>query len=300
MAMSPWHAAVHDYEGYLEYEVGLTPSSVRNYVGTLHGPIARFLGTECPQVLDAPGALCSHHVLRFFDWAHHRGWKGSTINHHLAIWRVFVRWMVYDGGWGVEWNVLDLAGPVRYRTPEAAVWTLDEAQRFLEAVARLSDRPVHDAALFTLFLSTGLRLFEALSLAWPDIEWSAGRIRVRGKGQKERFVPLVERAAACLRAYQQASPHASGPVFLGPEGSPVGRDYVMDRFQRFAGAAGLHRQGLTLHKLRHTALTLLMDAGLDVYMVKEVAGHSSLSTTGRYLHVSTVELVKRYRAVCPF
>jgi site-specific recombinase XerD len=298
--MQSWHAAVHEYQGYLEYEVGLTPSSVRDYAGTLNGPIARFLRAECPQLLDAPGALCRRHIIRFFDWAQHRGWKGSTINHHLAIWRVFVRWMVYDGAWGVEWNVLDLAAPVRYRAPEPAVWTLDEALSFLATVADLSDRPVQDAALFTLFLTSGLRLFEALSLVWPDIEWHARRIRVRGKGQKERFVPLVERAAACLRAYQQISPEASGRVFLGPEGFPVGRDYVTDRFQRFAAAAGLHRQGLTLHKLRHTALTLLMDAGLDVYMVKEVAGHSSLSTTGRYLHVSTVELVKRYRAVTPF
>jgi site-specific recombinase XerC len=295
-----WHRALSAYHLYLEQEAGLTPATVQNYLEALRAPVAAFLLAENPALLVEPGKLTPEQVTRFVEWARRRGYQGSTINHHLTVWRGFLRWMGYDGNWGVYQNALELAEPVRYRAPEQAVWTLDEAMHFLDTVAAVSDRPALDHALFTVFLTTGLRLFEVLALRWEHVQWEAARLWVRGKGQKERFVPLIDRATVSLERYRGAESPTTGPVFVRQNGVPCGRDYVIGRFRRFSKQAGLDGKGLTVHQLRHTALTLLIQAGVDVYTVKEVAGHASLNTTGTYLHLHGPNLVARFRAASPF
>jgi site-specific recombinase XerD len=299
-AIETWNEAVSAFVRYLETEVGLLPTTVSSYQDTLRVSVGAFLTDEAPDLLARPGNLRPDHAARFIGWGREQGWKGSTINHHLIVWRVFIRWMVYDGSWGVDRNLLEWVERVRYRTPERPVWTLAQAQHFLATVEAVSDNPALDVAMFGVFLTTGLRLFEVLGLEWERVDYEGRRIRVRGKGSKERVVPLVEWMVGHLVAYQGRERRSTGRVFRRPDGTPCGREYAKSRLQRFAAAAGLTQERQSLHQLRHTALTLLIEAGVDVYTVKEMAGHASLNTTGHYLHLAGHDLVARYRAVAPF
>ena len=299
-AIQKWNEAVSAFTRYLETEVGLLPASVSSYQETLRGPVAAYLQGEAPELLSDRGSLHPDHAARFIAWGREHGWKGSTINHHLIVWRVVMRWMIYDESWGVERNVLDWILRVRYRTPERPVWTLGEALLFLATIEAVSDNPARDGALFGVFLTTGRRLFEVLALQWEHVDFDGRRIRVRGKGAKERVVPLVERTVGYLKAYQARQGGSTGLVFRRGNGKPCSRDYTQSRFRRFAAAAGLDEKKLSLHQLRHTALTLLIEAGVDVYTIKELAGHASLNTTGHYLHLAGTDLVSRFRAVAPF
>jgi site-specific recombinase XerD len=163
--------------------------------------------------------------------------------------------------------------------------------------------PARDEALLETIYSCGLRVSELCGLRVEDIDWSEQTVRVRGKGRKERIVPMGEPALAGIQKYWQLLPRrpaATEPVFLRSEkqSKPMLPRVLQRRLKEYLAFAGLDPH-LTPHKLRHSYATHLLDAGADLRSVQELLGHAHLITTQVYTHVSTERLKKVYDEAHP-
>jgi integrase/recombinase XerC len=161
-----------------------------------------------------------------------------------------------------------------------------------------------DVAVLETIYSCGLRVSELCGLRADDIDEGQQWVRVRGKGRKERMVPIGLPALAAIRRYwdelRPQPPTGSAPVFLTHKTrpAPLAPHELQRRLKKHLMAAGLDPQ-LTPHKLRHSYATHLLDAGADLRSVQELLGHAHLTTTQIYTHVTTVRLKKAYDAAHP-
>lgn len=160
-----------------------------------------------------------------------------------------------------------------------------------------------DVAILETIYSCGLRISEVCALQAQDIDWVGKSVRARGKGKKERLIPIGDPALAAIRAYWQLLPHAASgdsPAFLAR--SPVPRAVspreLQLRLKKYLAIAGLDPQ-ITPHKLRHSYATHLLDAGADLRSVQELLGHAHLATTQVYTHVTTERLKQAYDQAHP-
>ncbi|MDT8435457.1 MAG: tyrosine-type recombinase/integrase [Gemmatimonadota bacterium] len=153
-----------------------------------------------------------------------------------------------------------------------------------------------DRAILELFYSSGLRLAELQGLDLADLDLAARRVRVRGKGRKERIVPVGERAARAIAA--GIGDRREGPLFLSARGRRLSRRQIQRIVRRWLETAS-RGAGLSVHSLRHSFATHLLDAGADLMAVKELLGHASLSTTRVYTHTSRRRLIETYRLAHP-
>jgi integrase/recombinase XerC len=174
---------------------------------------------------------------------------------------------------------------------------------------RPAGRPVsvvgryRDVAILETIYSCGLRISELCGLEAADIDWNERLVRVRGKGRKERFVPIGEPALKAIETYWAMLPQRPAghtKVFLSEKRrpTPLNSCRLTRQFKRYLATAGLD-PSLTPHKLRHSYATHLLDAGADLRAVQELLGHAHLATTQVYTHVTTERLKKAYDAAHP-
>ena len=164
--------------------------------------------------------------------------------------------------------------------------------------------PTRDLAILELFYSTGIRLSELCGVNLEDLDLLADQVKVRGKGRKERIVPVGSRAVLALRRYL----NLREPV-VGRPGTDRRAVFVSRRGKRLAPRGiqrivhgmleGIGGDGLRVHSLRHTFATHMLDAGADLRAVQELLGHASLSTTQIYTHTSVERLKKVYHQAHP-
>jgi integrase/recombinase XerC len=160
-----------------------------------------------------------------------------------------------------------------------------------------------DIAVLETIYSCGLRISELCGLRVEDIDWSEQIVRVRGKGKKERLVPIGQPALEAIDNYWRALPQTPAglyPVFCSDtkKSGPLSPLQLSRRLKNYLAIAGLDPK-LTPHKLRHSYATHLLDAGADLRSVQELLGHAHLITTQVYTHVTTERLKKAYDAAHP-
>jgi integrase/recombinase XerC len=174
----------------------------------------------------------------------------------------------------------------------------DEAAALVDARGLAGDARARDVAILEMLYATGLRVSELAGLDLDAIDREARTVRVLGKGSKERMVPYGAPAARALDAYLARRATHRGPVFVNARGGRLSPRSIHTIVRRAARAAGVTRR-VSPHTLRHTFATHLLDRGADLRMIQELLGHSRLSTTQRYTHVSTAQLLKTYDAAHP-
>ncbi len=178
---------------------------------------------------------------------------------------------------------------------------------FATAEARAAaDDPaaVRDLAILELFYSSGLRLSELVGVDLHDLDLLSDQVKVRGKGRKERLVPVGSRASRALRRYLEAREVWAGrvgadraAVFLGRRGRRLSPRMVQRIVHRALDGVG--GEALKVHSLRHSFATHMLDAGADLRAVQELLGHASLNTTQIYTHTSVERLKKVYQQAHP-
>jgi len=193
---------------------------------------------------------------------------------------------------------------------------VDEVARLLDAAGPTGAPdpaqdagPIRSRALLELLYAAGLRVSEATGLDADDVDLDAATVRVIGKGDKERLLPVGEVAIDWLRRYETAvrpallalhavPAHRGGPVFLGNRGRRLTRQQAWDAVKRAAAAAGLAGRA-TPHTLRHSFATHLLEGGADLRIVQELLGHASISTTQIYTHLTGERIREVYARAHP-
>ncbi len=269
------------------------------------GDLARFqsflsdhTGTSAP----APETIGKSDVRAFLHHLHREGFSRRTIARRFAAVRSFFHFLCREG--------IVTSNPCVYLTTPK--WDrhlprfLDRSQ--VEALLGQPDRGqvlgLRDAVILELLYGAGMRLSELVGLDLGAIELTEERIRVIGKGDKERIVPLGGQALSALASYLEARPllikrerEDTAALLLNQHGRRLtgrGVQYILGRY-----GLRISQQGLTPHVLRHTTATHLLDAGADLLAVKELLGHERLSTTQVYTHVALDRLKKAYEEAHP-
>ena len=238
-----------------------------------------------------------------------RGLSKRSMARSLSAVRSFYRWLHRN-------EVVD-ANPARaVGTPKLEKYLpgyLDRSQvelLFQAAAARAMEgrfADVRNLAILELFYSTGIRLSELAGVGTGDLDLVSQQVKVRGKGRKERIIPLGDHAALALRNYEAKrdellraiGPKADrGAFFLNPRGRRLGVRGIQNAVTKLLDLVD-EDAGLTTHSLRHTFATHLLDAGADLRAVQELLGHASISTTQIYTHTSVERLKAVYRKAHP-
>jgi site-specific recombinase XerD len=249
---------------------------------------------------------------RFLAQQHALGYARASIARRVGAIRTFYRWALDTGATDRDPSILLGTPKVVNRLP--TVLRPREAAALAEAPgpadAPLGDldpleraAALRDRAVLELLYGSGLRVGEVASLSCGQIDLDRGRVLVRGKGDKEREVPMSDHAVDSLDAYLSAGrPTMAGEdrtaLFFNRKGKPFsGRD-IRAMVEQYAGRL-LPGRRITPHTLRHSFATHLLEGGADIRAVQELLGHASVATTQRYTHVSRTRLFQAYRQSHP-
>jgi integrase/recombinase XerD len=317
--------AVDDYLLHLRVERGLSPATIAAYRSDL-GDFGTTVRGDAWRL--SPAAALDYLAARTARGrAGERALRASSLRRRVASLRGFYRFAFGEQVIAVDVaSQLDLPRPSRL-LPETL--SQAETERLLEAVApdespgaeptEAASAPdasaraavaLRDRALLEVLYAAGLRISEALRLDAEDVSLDGGFVRVIGKGDKERLVPIGEVAVGWLRRYIRearatwllSAPSAGlsrgGPIFVTPSGRRLARQQAWSAVKAAARRAGLDER-VTPHTLRHSFATHLLEGGADLRIVQELLGHASISTTQIYTHVTGERIREIYARAHP-
>jgi len=241
-------------------------------------------------------ALQPEAVRSFIAAQHRRGLAAKSLQRLLSACRSFFRQLLRDGVLSVD-PTTGLRAP---KAPRRLPQVLD-ADEMSQLVQVEGDAPLdrRDRALLELFYSSGLRLAELCGLRWRDLDLDEALVRVRGKGDKTRLVPVGRQAREALACWRTVSGGAAdAPVFPGRGGAALSPRAVQQRVKQLAQRQGLSKR-VHPHLLRHSCASHLLESSGDLRGVQELLGHADIATTQIYTHLDFGHLSKVYDAAHP-
>jgi integrase/recombinase XerD len=255
-----------------------TVDAYRRDLSAFHGWLGRSVGTATTGDLE-----------RYLAELRAQGLAGTTIARRIAALRAFFRHQALLGLRGDN-PAAELDLPRRRRKLPRTL-SPAEAERLIDAARGTTPRALRDHALVELLYGAGLRVGETVALTKGDVDLEARLVRVVGKGNKERVVPIGRAAAEALRRYlSRGRPFLDArrrpELFLNARGGALTRAGVFLIPRTLAGRAGLEPERVHPHVLRHSFATHLLEGGADLRSVQEMLGHADLATTELYTHVS--------------
>jgi integrase/recombinase XerC len=311
------HAHLKAFLQFLRLNRSASAHTVRAYESDLTQFLdhAALLAGVSRSALD-PSHLDRSSIRGFLADLHKRGLSRASSARKLAAARTFLRYLRREG------VIHDDAGAM-VPTPKREVRMpvhLSEQEMTRLVTAPASDQPLarRDRAILELFYASGLRLSELAGLDADDVNLSAQMVRTLGKGGKQRLVPFNSSTAQAIRAYlgdrealvrerPAAGRHAAigrrrsgieDPLFVNYRGTRLTSRSIDRLVRRYALESGV-RPGVSPHALRHSFATHLLQRGADLRAIQELLGHARLSTTQRYTHVNTAQLVEVYKKSHP-
>ncbi len=242
--------------------------------------------------------LTGHDIRRYLATLHGRGYAAGSLARMLSGWRALYRHLARQGR--IEANPCTGIRPPK--GPKRLPHTLspDEMTQLLESAG---DEPlaIQDRAIFELIYSSGLRLAELVGLDLTSVDRQSGEVRVFGKGNKERIVPVGTQALAALNnwlAVRTTIARDDRALFVGARGARIAPRVVQARLKAVALNQGI-RQNVHPHMLRHSFASHILQSSGDLRAVQEMLGHASLSTTQIYTHLDFQHLAKVYDQTHP-
>ena len=309
MATAPSHPSTRAFEdlmldflAYLELERGLSRNTLEAYRSDLL-QFGQFLTEARVGALEVSERQLNKFVTALAEGANGRPPVApATVQRKVACLRSFYRHLRREGLLEHD-PTANLRGPKRgQRLPH--VLARAEVQRLLSQPAGTDPAALRDRALLELMYACGLRASEAITLEVGDLDLEAGVLRTRGKGSKERLVPIGREAVRAVRQYlsrgrpRLAGARAERRLFVNQRGAGLTRQGLYKIVQRHARAAGLAEK-MSPHTLRHTFATHLLAGGCDLRSLQEMLGHADIATTQIYTHLSAERLRDVYHQAHP-
>ena len=294
MTRGAWDVLLGEYEEHLRLGRRLSPNTVRAYT------------TDLRQMASALGVPVQQITLQIL-----RGWlaelmeagaASSTIQRRVAAVRGFF-------AWASEQSLITEDPAVRLRSPKKArrlpvvpaQRDVEEAMASTQARAEEGPLAIRDLAILEVLYAGGIRVAELCSLDLTDVDDERGLLRVVGKGDKERTVPLGAPARRAVAAWRSVRPTVAGPgssnaLFVGARGGRIDPRVARRVVHEATSASGSE---VGPHGLRHAMATHLLEGGADLRSVQEILGHASVATTQVYTHVSAERLRAAFRQAHP-
>ena len=245
--------------------------------------------------------LKTHHIRRFIAQLHSKGLSGRSLARMLSAWRGFFNYLLRDHGF-TDNPCIGLRAPKSVKALPQAL-SPDEATRLVDFAADTPEA-IRDKAMFELLYSSGLRLAELVGLDLQAMrsDIDAGEVRVTGKGNKTRIVPLGSFAVQALQAWLTVRTQLVGvdetALFVGKRGQRISPRVVQLRMKQWGITQGI-TSNVHPHMLRHSFATHVLQSSGDLRAVQEMLGHASISTTQVYTHLDFQYLSKIYDAAHP-
>lgn len=280
---------IPDFLDYINLERGYSKHTISNYLRDLN----QFF--EFAKSSNINRELVSAYLKKLTD----HGYSPSSIMRKLATLKAFFHYLLAEGKTEVDPTV-DLKLPrIGKRLPKALT------QRETEQLLRTPQKAIRDIAILELLYATGLRASELINLTLSDINFEASFVKCFGKGGKERIVPLGVVAKNALKKYLEAERPKQTKrgkdtqiIFLDRNGTKMSRQALWDLVKKYVKKSGVKGK-TSIHTLRHSFATHLLEHGADLRTVQEMLGHSNIATTQIYTAVSRERLKKVYRQFHP-
>ncbi len=275
---------------YLSVEKGLSKNTIESYGRDLK----RFLLFLKGRGGYSAKPFTKRDIIKFVDRLRNEGRNTSTIARYISSIRSFCRYLILERLIEEDPSE-DLETPKRWlRLPKAL-----PLQDIISLLEQQSDSRFYlrDRAMLELMYACGLRVSEIIFLKMEDLKFDAGFIRVRGKGSKERIVPVSERAMAFVKRYIEGlrpellKNPSEDVVFLSNRGRAMTRQRFWQALKFYGRRAGID---LSPHVLRHSFATHMLEGGADLRSLQKMLGHSDISTTQIYTKVTTDKIKKTY------
>ena len=295
-ATRPFEHLVLDFLAYLEFERGLSRNTLEAYRSDLL-QFGRFLEERGLSAAEVSGSEVSEFLAALADGTGRGSASPATVHRKTACLRSFYRHLRREGICEAD-PTAALSAPRRgQRLPH--VLTRGEVAKLLEQPRGTEAAALRDRALLEVMYACGLRASEAIGLELADLDLEAQIVRARGKGSKERLVPMGTEAVKAVRVYLErgrprlARDPGEQALFLNFRGAALTRQGLYKIVQRHARSAGLADR-MSPHTLRHTFATHLLAGGCDLRSVQEMLGHADVATTQLYTHLSSERLKDAY------
>ena len=289
---------LEEFIRHISLERNLSSHTIRNYFSDLSQFYEYLTGVlKKDTLLIEDLRNIDHIILRaFFANLYEKGLCKSSVARKISTIRTFFNYMCREG------NLVNNPGkmvstPKRGKTLPKFL-SVDEADRLLGTPVGEDRLSIRDRAILETFYSAGLRIGEIVAINIEDLNLSEGLIKVKGKGRKERIVPVGEKAVDAIKKYLATSQLTNTlPLFLNKYGKRITTRSVHRIVDKYKKLSGLW--DITPHSLRHSFATHLLEGGADLRSVQEMLGHASLSTTQRYTHISMDKLMEVYDKAHP-
>ena len=288
----PVPALIRQFLEYVSVEKGLAKNTLLAYTQDLefyHAFIEKHAGSKWEKVKRS-------HIMEFLLNEKKRGLDAATIARRMVAIKLFHRFLVRERIIAEDVTSVLEAPKLWKKLPHFLAGP--EVEALLKAPDLKTEAGIRDYALLECMYATGMRVSEAVSFKVSDMNLESAFIRCRGKGDKERIVPIGRKAIEACRVYLEKvrknrdSPQKAGTVpaaaeafFIGRSGKGLTREFVWQLIKKYSKKAGIQKN-ITPHTLRHSFATHLLERGADLRVVQELLGHSDIATTQIYTHVS--------------
>lgn len=273
---------------YLAIERGLAANTVEAYQRDVTSFLSYTKGSS---------AIGQQELVGFLGHLKDLGFASSSICRALMSLKIYFRYLKREGMIQTD-SARCLESPKVWQlVPE--VLSADEVEALLAQPDNQTPQGARDRAVLELLYASGLRVSELCSLNIYDVD--DGFVRVRGKGNKERVVPVGRKAIAALDHYLlhfRGDSEEQGALFLSNRGRRITRGSIWESIKHYGRQAGI-RKNISPHTLRHSFATHLLDNGADLRVIQEMLGHSNIGTTDRYTHVAGKRLQEMFHRCHP-
>lgn len=287
---------LRDYRLYLKMQLGKSENTVASYMGDLK-QFAEFLVSKKLGGFEEVGGRDMAAWIELIS----SGAKSTTQSRKLSALKSLSGFLLEEKIWRTDFTELLSRPKVRRNIPE--VLTREEVEAILEAPNRPVFEELRDRAMLELMYSSGLRVSELCALKFSDFDFDSRILRVCGKGQKVRLIPVSKKAISYIDSYVDFARDffkKRRPIYLFATRrvGPLSRKTFWYNIKKYAQRVGISKN-VKPHILRHSFATHLLNAGANLMAIKEMLGHSDLSTTQIYTHVESETLNAEYRAKHP-
>jgi integrase/recombinase XerD len=289
-----------DFIHFLIVEKGLAKNTIVSYERDLKSYIKYFRNVEQLKSFNEVERI---HIIHFLGHLKEQGKSSRTLARHVASIRAFHQFLLRE-------RVSDHDPSVHIETPKLErtlpkVLNLEEVETLLDSPDAKDHYGIRDKAMLELLYATGIRVSELIGLQTSDVHLTMGFVRCIGKGNKERIIPIGKTALAALEHYVNngrshfiSKKNHDHALFLNHHGKQLTRQGFWKILKKLARDAGIEKD-LTPHTLRHSFATHLLENGADIRAVQEMLGHSDISTTQIYTHVTKTRLKDVYSKFHP-